>query len=72
MKDVTNDRAIMPLDNGLLSVSGNTRVQNRDEIYQVHEIFQHKFEKEAPPEHKLLQREHKLFAVGSTSYKPRT
>ena len=67
-----NDRAIMSLDNGLLSVSGKTSIQNRDEIYQVHEIFQHKFEQEAPPEQKLLQWEHKLFAMGNINYKPRS
>jgi len=43
-----------------------------DEIYQVHEIFQHKFEQEAPPEQKLLQWEHKLFAMGNINYKPRS
>ena len=39
---------------------------------QVHEVFQHKFEQEAPPKQKYLQWETKFSAICNIMYKPRS
>jgi len=70
--EVTNDRAIMIFNSRLLSVCGNTSFQNRNEMKQVHEIFQYKFDQETPRKQKFLKWEHKLSATGIIKYEQRS